>query len=123
MCKGVPKKYRIGEEDFIRFHPELAIDNLLDWLALDQGERLVRLVRSGLVTEGWRYCQDHRFFYQVHNQKSYQRKLKADEEMRLYSIELEEQEERDKEAEKKIDRDRRAYRLFLEEQKRLNSDP
>jgi hypothetical protein len=110
MCKGVPKKYRIGEEDFIRFHPELAIDNLLDWLALDQGERLVRLVRSGLVTE-------------VHNQKSYQRKLKADEEMRLYSIELEEQEERDKEAEKKIDRDRRAYRLFLEEQKRLNSDP
>jgi hypothetical protein len=120
MCKGVPKKYRIGEGDFISSHSsELAIDNLLDWLALDHGERLVRLVRSGLVNEGWQYCHDHRLFYQVHNQKSYQRKLKADEEMRLYSIEMEEQEERDKEAEKQMNKDRKAYRLLLKEQRGL----
>jgi hypothetical protein len=121
MCKGVPKKFRIVEEDFISSHPsELAINNYLDWLALDQGDRLVRLVRSGLVADGWRYCQDLGFFYLIYDQKSYQRRLKAEEEMRLYSIEMEEQEERDKEADKQMDRDRKTYRLYLEAQKGLN---
>jgi hypothetical protein len=109
---GVPKKHRIGVWDFISSHPEMKIDTFLDWLALDQNERVMRLSESGLAYLGWRYAFYECFFYQIENQRSYRRMLKRLKESEKYLAD-------EAEAEKQIDQERKAYRLYLESQKGL----